>query len=64
MELSNFIELAVESNTACYIWDNEKEENVYEGTLEDIPEDVKDTAYLTSWEISDNGVIGFNVDFA
>ena len=58
--LQDFIEMAVSNDYICYIWDNEKEEQVFYGELADIPEELLDQNF-SSWEI-DNGIIGFNIN--
>ena len=58
--LQDFIEMAISNDYICYIWDNEKEEQVFYGELADIPEELLDQNF-SSWEI-DNGIIGFNIN--
>ena len=58
--LQDFIEMAISDDYICYIWDNEKEEQVFCGELAHIPDELLEQE-LTSWEI-DNGRIGFNIN--
>ena len=58
--LQDFIEMAIDNYYDCYVWDNEKEEQVFCGELVDIPEELLEQE-LSSWEI-DNGRIGFNIN--
>lgn len=60
MNLYEFIEMAVDNYYPCYVWDNNKEKNIFEGELSDIPYELFERE-VTSWEI-DNGKIGFNID--
>lgn len=60
MTLQDFIEMAISDDYICYIWDNEKEEQVFFGELSEIPEDLLE-AEFSSWEIN-NGRIGFNIN--
>ena len=60
MTLYDFIEMAIDNYYECYVWDNNKEENVFEGTIDDIPDGLLEHK-ITSWEIK-NGKIGFNID--
>lgn len=60
MTLYDFVEMAVDSYYSCYIWDNYKGENIYEGELGDIPDELLEHE-ITSWEICE-GKIGFNID--
>ena len=55
-----FIEMAISDDYICYVWDNEKEEQVFCGELVDIPEELLEQEF-SSWEI-DNGRIGFNIN--
>lgn len=58
--IRDFIEMAISDDYICYIWDNEKEEQVFCGELVDIPEELLEQEF-SSWEI-DNGRIGFNIN--
>ena len=58
--LQDFIEMAISDDYICYIWDNEKEEQVFCGESVDIPEELLECEFI-SWEI-DNGRIGFNIN--
>lgn len=58
--LQDFIEMAISDDYICYIWDNEKEEQVFYGELVDIPEELLEQEF-TLWEI-DSGRIGFNIN--
>lgn len=58
--LQDFIEMAIDDCYSCYIWDNEKEEEVFCGEMVDIPEELLEQEF-TSWEI-DNGRIGLNIN--
>lgn len=58
--LQDFIEMEIDDCYSCYIWDNEKEEEVFCGEMVDIPEELLEQEF-TSWEI-DNGRIGFNIN--
>lgn len=60
MKLYEFLNMAVEETYDCYIYDNEKEEDVFVGMISDIPDELL-IADMTSWEMY-NGTIGFNVD--
>ena len=58
--LQDFVEMAIDNCYDCYIWDNEKEEELFCGEMVDIPEELLEQEF-TSWEI-DNGRIGFNIN--
>lgn len=58
--IHDFIEMAISDDYICYIWDNEKEEQVFCGELADIPDELLEQEF-SSWEI-DNGRIGFNIN--
>ena len=58
--IQDFIDMAIDDCYSCYIWDNEKEEQVFCGELADIPEEFLEQEF-SSWEI-DNGRIGFNIN--
>ena len=58
--IQDFVEMAINDDYICYIWDNEKEEQVFCGGLVDIPEELLEQEF-SSWEI-DNGRIGFNIN--
>lgn len=58
--LQDFIEMAIDDCYSCYIWDNEKEEQVFCGEMVDIPEEFLEQEF-SSWEI-DSGRIGFNIN--
>ena len=58
--LQDFIEMAIDDCYSCYIWDNEKEEQVFCGEMVDIPEELLDQDF-SSWEI-DTGRIGLNIN--
>ena len=60
LTLQDFVEMAIDTCYSCYIWDNEKEEQVFSGEIADIPENLLEQEFL-SWEI-DNGIIGFNIN--
>lgn len=60
MTLYDFIEMAVDNIYDCYVWDNNKEENIFEGKMYDIPDELLELE-VTSCEISE-GKIGFNVE--
>ena len=52
--------MAISDDYICYIWDSEKEEQVFCGELADIPDELLEQEF-SSWEI-DNGRIGFNIN--
>lgn len=58
--LQDFVEMAIDDCYSCYVWDNEKEEQVFCGEMVDIPEKLLEQEF-TSWEI-DSGRIGFNIN--
>lgn len=58
--LNEFVEMAIDNVYDCYVWDNERDENVYEGTLAEIPNDLLE-AEFSSWEIEGNR-IGLNIN--
>ena len=58
--LQDFMEMAISDDYICYIWDSEKEEQVFCGELADIPDELLEQEF-SSWEI-DNGRIGFNIN--
>ena len=58
--LQDFMEMAISDDYICYVWDNDKEEEVFKGTIDDIPEELLEQEF-SSWEI-DNGKIGFNIN--
>ena len=47
--------MAIRNDYICYVWDNEKEEQVFCGELVDIPEELVEQEF-SSWEIG-NGRI-------
>ena len=60
MTLQDFIEMAISDDYSCYVWDNEKEEEVFSGELAEIPEELLYQEF-TSWEMNE-GIIGFNIN--
>lgn len=60
MTLQDFIEMAIDDSYTCYVYDNEKEKEVFFGELAEIPEDLLE-AEFSSWEI-DSGIIGLNIN--
>ena len=60
MTLQDFVDMAIDDYYDCYVWDNDKEEEVFKGTIDDIPEELLEQEF-SSWEI-DNGIIGFNIN--
>ena len=58
--LQDFVEMAIDDSYSCYVWDNEKEEEVFSGELAEIPEELLYQEF-SSWEI-DNDRIGFNIN--
>lgn len=60
MTLYEFIEMAIDNSYDCYVWDNNTEDNVFEGKMDNIPDELLERE-ITSWEISE-GKIGFNID--
>ena len=58
--LQDFIEMAISDDYICYIWDNEKEEQVFSGELAEIPEELLYQEF-SSWEMNE-GIIGFNIN--
>lgn len=60
MTLYDLKEMAIDTFYECYIWDNEEEEEIFRGTLDDIPDELLECE-VTSWEL-DNGKIGFNIN--
>lgn len=58
--IQDFVEMAISDDYICYIWDSEKEEQVFCGELADIPDELLEQEF-SSWEI-DNGRIGFNIN--
>lgn len=58
--LGEFIDMEIDNVYDCYVWDNEKETNVFEGTLSEIPYDLLE-AEFSSWEIERNK-IGLNIN--
>lgn len=60
MTLYDFIEMAIDTIYDCYIWDNHKEKNIFEGKIYDIPDELLKHE-ITSWEITE-GKIGFNIN--
>ena len=61
MTLYDFIYLALENYYECVIWDCTKECNIYEGTLDEIPSKLLNREF-SSWEITEDGKIGLNID--
>lgn len=59
MTLYDFVEMAINNDYSCYIYDLDKEENVFEGEICDIPEELLECEF-SSWEI-ENGKIGLNI---
>ena len=60
MTLQDFIDMAIDNYYDCYVWDNEKEEEVFKGTIDDIPDELLGCEF-SSWEI-ENGKIGLNIN--
>jgi len=60
MTLQDFIDLSIDNYYDCYIWDNEKEEEVYNGSLDSIPDELL-MCEFSSWEINE-GKIGLNIN--
>ena len=60
MTLYDFVEMAVDTWYSCYIWDNNLEKDIFNGSIDEIPEELLDRE-ITSWEICE-GKIGFNID--
>lgn len=60
MTIGDFVEMAIDDIYNCYIWDTEKEEEVFEGPLSNIPNDLLEEEF-TSWELEKN-MIGFNIN--
>ena len=58
--IQDFVEMVISDDYICYIWNNEKEEQVFCGELADIPDELLEQEF-SSWEI-DNGRIGFNIN--
>ena len=58
--LQDFVEMAIDDSYSCYVWDNEKEEEIFSGELAEIPEELLYQEF-SSWEI-DNDRIGFNIN--
>ena len=58
--IQDFVEMAINDDYICYIWDNEKEEQVFCGEIADIPDELLEQEF-SSWEI-DNGRIGLNIN--
>ena len=58
--IQDFIDMAIDDCYSCYIWDNEKEEEVFKGTIDDIPDELLECEF-SSWEI-ENGKIGLNIN--
>lgn len=58
--LREFIEMAIDNTYDCYIWDNEKEKNVFEGMLRDIPDELLELDF-SSWE-TEGDKIGLNIN--
>ena len=60
MILQDFVDMAIDNYYDCYVWDNKKEEEVFRGTLDDIPDELLECEF-SSWEIED-GKIGLNIN--
>ena len=60
MTLQDFSDMAIDNYYDCYVWDNEKEEEVFIGTIDDIPDELLECEF-SSWEI-ENGKIGLNIN--
>lgn len=60
MTLYDFINMAIDNYYNCYIWDSKKGENVFEGEISGIPDELLEHE-IASWEIK-NDKIGFNID--
>lgn len=60
MTLQDFVDMAIDSYYGCYVWDNEKEGEVFRGTLDEIPDELLECE-LSSWEI-DRNRIGLNIN--
>lgn len=60
MTLYDIVEMAMDNAYTCYVWDNEKEQQVFFGELVDIPNELLDQQF-SSWEMNE-GIIGFNIN--
>lgn len=60
MTLEDFLELAIDDYYPCWIWDVDKEEEVFNGEVTDIPDEYRDST-LVSWEL-DGNKIGLNIE--
>jgi hypothetical protein len=60
MTLYDLVHYAIDNYYECYVYDCDKEENVFEGEISDIPEELLE-CNLGSWELNFNGTIGFNI---
>lgn len=60
MTIGEFIEMAIDDIYDCYVWDNEKEEEIFNGMLCDVPDDLLEEIF-SSWELEKNA-IGFNIN--
>lgn len=58
--LQDVVEMAIDNIYNCYVWDNEKETEVFRGMLSDIPDELLEQE-LMSWEI-EKDAIGFNIN--
>lgn len=61
MTLRDFIWYALETYYECRIWDSNREEDVFIGTINEIPEKLMNRTF-GSWELTDDGKIGINID--
>lgn len=57
----DFVELATDNIFECKVYDLMKEEYIFEGTLDDIPEEMLDCE-LCSWDTATDGKINFNIE--
>ena len=54
--LYDFVNMAIEKYYDCHVWDAEKEEVVYRGSIDEIPEELLDMPF-SSWEIEDGKIV-------
>ena len=56
MTISKFVSMAASENYYCYIYSYLLQDNIFEGMIEDIPEELLESE-LYSWEITDRIVM-------
>lgn len=57
----DMVELATDDVFICKVYEINKEKDIFEGTLDEIPDEMLDCE-LCSWDIATEGTISFNIE--